>query len=540
MNFPSRCSCVLLLALVGCNGGGSSGPASQPGAGNPGTVANPNPSEVVTPVTPPSVQIVSACVAGSGKDYQVGPAAGQLAELDQVPWEALQAGDTVRIFYRAQPYRGKFMLAAQGSASAPVRVCGLRSADGKRPIIDGNNAVTRANQAYGHPLHESRSVIVIKPLATQDWTSFPRYIQIDGLEIRGAHPAYSFSDSAGVRHNYEVFGACIWIERGQHITLADNEIHDCSQGIFSKSTDDGDFAVTRDLRIAGNYLWGNGIVGEDHEHNSYVQSIGVVYEFNRYGPLRAGALGNLIKDRSAGTVVRYNSLTGGAHALDLVEAEDFPHAALADPSYRSTYVYGNLISKDGATGSVVHYGGDHYGASPGDWWGEPIYRKGTLYFFHNTLSIGASSGDTARLFQLSTTEESAEVWNNVFLFDAKLLYPALRQSSEVGTGWTSGGILRLGVNWASAGLADSDPWHPVAGSLTGWANLLTGTTTPFVGDSFVPLAGSQLIDRAQMNPAAVANYPLIWQLNGVSLVPELRAMNGAAADLGAVEAPPAR
>ena len=39
-----------------------------------------------------------------------------------------------------------------------------------------------------------------------------------------------------------------------------------------------------------------------------------------YGPLRSGALGNAVKDRSAGLVVRYNRIEGGARSVDMVEA----------------------------------------------------------------------------------------------------------------------------------------------------------------------------------------------------------------------------
>ena len=457
-----------------------------------------------------------------------------------MPWEALKAGDTVRIFARAAPYVGKFLIAAQGTAAAPVRICGVRGASGERPVIDGNGAVSRRAlaSAYGNStavsdIHQARSVIVIKPLATQAWEAFPSFVQIDGLNIKRAHPNYTFIDASGATKRYDSFGACIWVDRGHDIQILDNEISDCTMAVFSKSTDDGDFALTKNLRIAGNYMWGHGIVGDVHQHTTYTQSVGTVIEFNHYGPLRAGADGNGPKDRSVGTVVRYNRIDEGAHAIDLVEAEDFPGYALKDPAYRTTFVYGNQIKKSGNAGSFIHYGGDHFGSTPGANWGEPLFRKGTLYFFNNTVYV---TGSSAELFQLDTTEERAEVFNNIFVFadSVPVGQRSMRAARDVGAAWTPGGILNLGRNWISSGWADSDVNHPVKGQLLGAANVPTGASAPIDLTSMTPLAGSTVLDAAQAAPGAASAYAVTQQL-GANFVPVARTVKGAAMDLGAVE-----
>jgi len=478
--------------------------------------------------------VVTICQpSGIGKDYQVGPGTGQLASLDLVPWDKLVAGDTVRIFYKDTPYRGKFMISGNGRAGAPIRVCGVKSATGLRPIIDGQNATSRLNLPYGNILHETRSVIVVKQLSTAAWTAFPSYIQIDGLDIRGATPANSFTDSKGVVRKYDTFGACIWLDRGQNITIADNIIHDCTNGLYSKSTNDGDFAVTKNILISNNYVYGNGVVGDVHEHNLYMESVNITYQFNRIEGLRAGALGNAIKDRSAGTVIRYNYIKGGAHSMDLVEAEDFYAIASTYPAYRTTYAYGNVIVKNGSEGSAIHYGGDHTYSTPGSAWGEPIFRKGTLYFYNNSLTF---TGSTAQVFQLSTTEEKAEVWNNVFNFASTVTYPSLRATSEVNTTyWKAGGILNLGKNWSTTTLADSDPWHPVPGTVTGWANVIKGTVAPMDANTFAPLSGSAIIDKAQADLSAVAAYPVQYQFDMGTFSGKTRPLFGTAMDIGAVE-----
>ena len=471
--------------------------------------------------------------SGVGKDYQVGPGSGQLASLDLVPWDKLVAGDTVRIFYKDTPYKGKFMISGNGKAGAPIRVCGVKSGTGQRPIIDGQNATSRLNLAYGNILHETRSVIVVKQLSNAAWTAYPSYIQIDGLDIRGANPANSFTDSKGAVRKYDSFGACIWLDRGQNITIADNVIHDCTNGLYSKSTNDGDFAVTKNILLSGNYIYGNGVVGDVHQHNLYMESVNITYQFNRIEGLRSGALGNAIKDRSVGAVVRYNYIKGGAHSMDFVEAEDFYAIASTYPAYRTTYAYGNVIVKNGSEGSVIHYGGDHYYSTPGSSWGEPIFRKGTLYFYNNTVTV---TGSTAQLFQLSTTEEKAEVWNNVFNIASTVTYPSLRATSEINTTYSkAGGVLNLGKNWSTSTLADSDPWHPVPGTVTGWANLIKGTTAPMDTASFTPLSGSAIVDKGQAALAAVASFPVQYQFDMGTFSGKTRPLFGTATDIGAVE-----
>ncbi|HET8868926.1 MAG TPA: hypothetical protein VFM48_00640, partial [Aquabacterium sp.] len=469
------------------------------------------------------------------------------ASLEQVPWESLQAGDTVRVFYRSSAYLGKFMVSGQGTASQPIRICGVPGPHGERPIIDGAGAVTRPQLQYsndmspsGGLLHQTRSVIVIKPSATDDWRYFPAYIQIDGLHIRGATPANQFTDTTGTVRNYVTFGACIWLERGHHITIANNEIENCTNGVFSKSTDDAyaesnatEFSVTKDIRLAGNDVHGNGVVGDDHEHNTYLQSVNVVYEFNHYGPLRSGALGSALKDRSVGSVVRYNRIEEGARSLDLVEAEDFPLTAVANPAYRQTFVYGNQIVKDGTTGVAIHYGGDHGGAPPGANWGESIFRKGTLFFYNNTVVL-TGNASSMYLFQLATTEEAAEIWNNVFLFRDSVTEPSLRTGQDVASNYVTGGVLNLGVNWINNGWKNNDQYHPLSSPVYGAAHMLSSNALPIDINSLLPVPSGLAVDTGQVPPAQALAYGVTAEMDA-NFLPRTRSVSGAAIDLGALE-----
>src|SRR3970282_1976293 len=138
-----------------------------------------------------------------------------------------------------------------------------------------------------------------------------------------------------------------------------------------------------------------------YEHNNYTEAAGIVFQFNRFGPLCTGCDGNNLKDRSAGTVIRYNWIEGGNRQLDLVDSD----VLYTDPAYATTFVYGNvLIEPDGAGNrQIVHYGGDG-----GD---EAVYRKGTLHFYANTV-VSTRAGNTT-LFRLSSPDESADCRNNV-------------------------------------------------------------------------------------------------------------------------------
>jgi len=501
--------------------------------GSTGSDAAPAPESVPQPYQP------GPCVAsGQGRDYLVGPDQ-KLTRLDDVPWEALRPGDTVRLLPRPAPYRGKFILSAEGTAAAPVRICGVRGPDGTRPVIDGNGATTRAalKPVYGRSPgsqaeHQDQAVIMIRQ-AGAEWSHTPRHIQIDGLAIRSAYPTHRYSTASGTPRPYAAFSACIWIERGEHIRIADNEISDCSNGIFSKSLDAGAFAQTRHLHVVGNHLHDNGYTGDPETpanriHTTYLQGVDVRVEFNHYGPLRAGAAGNALKDRSAGLVVRYNRIEGGAHSLDLVDAEDMPHTALTEPSYRATFVYGNQIFNDDRARAIVHYGGDHFGSKPKASWGEPIFRKGTLYFFQNTV-IGR--GQRARLFRISTTEEMVHAWNNIFWFETP---PQVREAEnpEVARPWTSDGPIRLGRNWLNSRWQEADPSR--ASRIDGVRLQLVGPTAPIDLDTLVPTARSAALDASIFSPDAARSHPVQFQL-GADLKPVPRLVKGKAMDLGAVE-----
>ena len=71
----------------------------------------------------------------------------------------------------------------------------------------------------------------------QSWGDKPRHIVIDGLELRNAAVPHGFTNSRGEKKTYLEHTACIFVERGEHITMARNDVHGCGNGLFVASND---------------------------------------------------------------------------------------------------------------------------------------------------------------------------------------------------------------------------------------------------------------------------------------------------------------
>jgi len=232
---------------------------------------------------------------------------------------------------------------------------------------------------------------------------------------------------------------------------------------------DSEEVVSRNIVLERSSLYGNGTVSVafDRHHNVYTEAIGMLFQFNYLGPLRAGSGGGALKDRSAGTVLRYNWIEGGARTLDLVEAEESWDMVADLPEYRNTFVYGNVLVNDpGGPTNMVHYGGDNGMFD--------TYRKGTLYFYHNTVAISSDrDGRDGRwrvvLLEVSTNDESVDARNNILFLKAQT---AGAEPSYLSWMHTAGN-LSLGVNWSSPGTYEwRDGVEPV-GSVTGMERVLT-------------------------------------------------------------------
>jgi len=399
--------------------------------------------------------VFAAQPAQAATTYEVGPGK-HYANINDVPWESLQAGDTVLIHWRSTPYKEKWVICRQGTAAAPITVRGVAGPGGELPIIDGSGATTRPQLNFWS---ETRGVIKIGGANTPSDT-MPKFITIENLDIRNARAAYAFTADDGTTQTYGANASSIYVEKGENITVRNSILHDSGNGFFVASSD---AAVSRDILVEGNHIYDNGNTGSVYEHNNYTAAIGITFQYNRFGPLRAGASGNNLKDRSAGLVARYNWIEGGNRQLDLVDGED-TSLIRNDPRYRETHVYGNTLIEPDAAGNrqIVHYGGDS--ATPAS------YRKGTLFFYNNT--VVSTRTDRTTLFRLSTNEEQADARNNIFYVTAPGSTLSLLDST---------GVLDFSHNWLKPG------WVNTFGTLSGTVNndgtSIEGTSPGFTDEA---------------------------------------------------------
>jgi hypothetical protein len=416
---------------------------------------------------------ILAAAAASAATYEVGPGR-PMTGIGDVPWHTLLPGDIVLIHWSPEPYREKWVLCRQGTELAPITVRGVPNEEGVRPVIEAAGAVTPAPLNYWN---EERSLLKIGGANTPPDT-MPRWIVIEGLDLRGPRPGRFFTGDDGTRREYATNAAPIHIEKGENIIIRNCFLSDGGNGLFIGSP-----AATpsRDILVEANWIHSNGIEGSGFEHNSYTEALGITFQYNLYGPLRAGAQGSNLKDRSAGLVVRYNWIESGNRQLDLVEAGAEP--LLTSPAYRETFVYGNvLVEPDGAGNrQITHYGGDGTQTAR--------YRKGTLWFFHNTVI--STRTDRTTLFRLSTNDERCEAWNNVFFTTAPGTTVSLLDQS---------GLLNMERNLMQAG----------------WVTSFTGITGAVTG----------------VNPPLETGSPLFWHFDAQEFQfhPESPA-HGAAAEL---------
>src|SRR5687768_5209294 len=105
------------------------------------------------------VLILAVALAGSSDaaTYDVGPG-HPFESIGAAPWATLEPGDIVRIHWRPEPYREKWVICRQGTAGAPIIVSGVPGPNGELPIIDGSGAVTAPGLNYWS---EQRGIIKI-------------------------------------------------------------------------------------------------------------------------------------------------------------------------------------------------------------------------------------------------------------------------------------------------------------------------------------------------------------------------------------------
>lgn len=465
---------------------------------------------------------------GSGTDYQVGP--GKAYEnIGDVPFESLVAGDTVRIFWRADAYHEKLMISGVGTAEQPIRVCGVSGPAGQLPVIDGANATTRAALQFPYDGHQLRGLVIIGHKHDDPYALQPAHIVLEGLEIKNASPENTFVDKSGQTQSYTAVAAGVFVQRADDVTVRGCDVHDNNNGLFIGTS--GDVELTQRVLIEGNHVYQNGSLTDFYHHNVYNEASDVTYQFNRFGEPRAGAggevLGANIKERSAGVTIRYNFIEDGAHMIDLVDAQEAAPTTLPMASFHESHVYGNIFVRNGTSkGSMIHYGGDS-----GIY---DHYRKGTLYFYENTVVVNnQSAGDYDRpaVFELSTNDEMLVATNNIFY--SALLPTPLRPVVLLGArDGVISGHAQLSHNWVTTGWSPFDQLPgsgaTVVAQVDGLSASLFGADPGFVSAAtadFSLVSGAAVIGAgvpldAVMPAAPPVAFEYVDPASGVERAPE--------------------
>jgi hypothetical protein len=419
-------------------------------------------------------------------DYHVGPSQ-ILTSISQVPWASLEAGDKVYIHWRESPYKEKWVINRQGTQQNRIEIIGISGPQGQQAVIDGDGATTVAGVNFWN---EARGVIKIGG-SNIPTDGLPSYITIENLEIRSGRPPFQFSNDNNQIESYSNNAAAIYVEKAQHLIIRNCTLRDSGNGLFI-GTNGGQ---TQDILIEKNHIYENGNVGRIFEHNSYTEATNITYQFNHFGPLRTGALGNNLKDRSAGLVVRYNWIESGNRQLDLVDAEGST-VLVNDPRYRETHVYANILIEPDAAGNsqIVHYGGDSGTVNE--------YRKGDLYFYNNTI-VSTRLGNTT-LIRLSTNDETAHVFNNIIFNTASGSNMAMIDGS---------GTFNMNNNWLKPNWVDCH--CSPTGSVINLGNQIEGSNPNFVdfaNQDFHLQDTSATINQAAALPAhLLSNHNILFE-----------------------------
>ena len=445
-------------------------------------------------------------------DYHVGP--GQTyTQIGQVPWYALQAGDTVYIHYQSTPYREKFLISGQGTASQWIRVLGVPGPNGELPIISGSGATTSTNNHYrwqSPQLVQWDGVIQIAVRADNSDGStppLPAYIEVANLQVQDGFSSYSFTAENGTTSQYEGFAACIYARSAKHILIRNNVLTNCGQGFYNWTGDgssggntwwDG---VATDITLRANYFYNNGNPNSYTEHQTYTESDGVTIEYNRYGPQRTNALGSQLKDRSAGTVIRYNYIeqSPAGWDLDLVEPQESYPVLGSKNTYQQAFVYGNAIINKGVSydPNIVHWNEDHQAGQ-----GRATLSTGRLYFYDNTVVTVANQSDMSvfSVFNVtwgayechSPTAGTIDLRNNIFAVIPRTTGSAIPTQQF---GYCGTENFNFGTNWISPG------YTVHGGTVAGTANIVSPTNND---PSFVSLATNDMHIAPGSSAAGIA------------------------------------
>jgi len=479
--------------------------------------------------------------------FDVGP--GQTyANLGTVPWTDLQFGDTVNIHYQPGGYHEVILLCNSGIAGSPITINGLPDpVTGALPVIDGNHAVTATNVPWSDRALNTQGVIVVAPSSRQPYGYLPSWIVIQNLEVRNADPSNTVTRSDGITAPFDITAGAIYARFAQHFVVQGCVLDHSANGLFVGSLNNDVNELSADVLAQNCWIHDNGYPGNFNGNDLTTECEGIRVQYCLIGPLRPGASGNLITDRSSGTALAYNEFIVDGGALWFSSTENGLGIIDADPAYHSTFVYGNIFYNptNSATAEMFLYDALYFQNAP---------RNGTLFFYNNTVVNQASAAEryNTSLFSLPD-HQTSQTWN---LHDTVDCRNNIFANVAPNGGGSMGGMIllnsddgaiHLGTNWISPGFQ----YYQLPYRSNTFFGVFTGTNQFLIGDQsgrnnpgFVSVAATNfqlLLSSRSMDaagPQAAAVCASAYNVVGQYVFPtnaQLRIVNGLGMDLGALE-----
>jgi hypothetical protein len=245
------------------------------------------------------------CVSGSPTPalipntvYDIG-ASEPYTTIGAFPWSSLLPGDTVRI--HPGTYNEIVGISSRGTATEPIRIVGVPDSSGNLPVITGASGVTEGaclNPQYAHGTSQ-RGLFWMGPYANAPYGYKPGYIEVSNLVIEDAYKGNTINFPAGVSPATDPFttaAAGVYIVSGEHVVFTNCTITGNDNGFFVNSSDPDDLGSSEayesnDITLQYSYLYGNGVINSDTEHDQYTEAHGMLDQFNYFGMEQAGAGG---------------------------------------------------------------------------------------------------------------------------------------------------------------------------------------------------------------------------------------------------------
>ncbi len=501
------------------------------------------------PTTPNQTEPVDCSVDPSmtGTVYDVGPSQA-FKTLASVPFPTLTAGSTVRLHnedtsgMHPTEYHEYVQISQAGTATQPIRMCGVPDSYGNEPVIDGSNATGRSDTSgaiggFGLlTLHTDND--------TNVWPNFngAAYIAVEGIHFRNAKSGYSYIAPNGSGGSWSANSACVRVNQGQNLAFVGNDFENCGDGVYSAWNGSNGWGSS-DVNVLweGNHLHSNGVSGSTTSHQMYLEAWGEVVQFNRMDNYTAGGLGANLKSRGLLDVIRYNYFGDGpARQMDLVDVTDAPTymsfsgfldggtssyygthpsdgftadmLAAEQEAWNSHFAYGNMY-QNSASLAPIHFSMDTNG-------GEQA-RKGSLFWYNNTFNETACSGCSGETFTMFDTsagggsyipqvEFPTVVSFNNIVWMANPTQPAFQWNNY------NAFIGVFGSNVLSAGWGSN---NLTGGAGTGWNTTLNAAAYQNAGNLSQQVSGNSTIQTVSTIPFNSLSWTLLSDIAGTQVTP---------------------